>query len=200
MLYKIAHYLRDNLGFIWDWIEASNSFVFGIRYSKGLKSIPKVLQQHSGQLKVGIEIKLRLASVEDAEALACFFLSQPTEEYNYFQPHPFDKKSLDKLIRRTSFIMMLAVVDNQIVGYFFLRSFVHGRCFLGKMVDRHWRGKGIGKEMCKAAMDVATSLKLRMFESINKENKASLRSSSVLKQVVVQELENGDLLIEDLPL
>ena len=50
-------------------------------------------------------------------------------------------------------------------------------------------------------MDVALTLGIRMFESINKKNMASMRSTgAVLKQVIMQELEHGDLLIEDLPL
>lgn len=91
--------------------------------------------------------------------------------------------------------------DKKLVGYFFLRSFVHGQSYLGKMVDHGHQGQGIGKMMCKAAMDVAQTLGIRMFESINKRNMASMRSTgAVLKQVVLQELGHGDLLIEDLPL
>ena len=97
--------------------------------------------------------------------------------------------------------MYVVEQEGEIVGYFFLRSFVHGQTYLGKMVDHEHQGQGIGKLMCKAAMDVAVTLGVRMFESINMRNMASMRSTgAVLKQVVLQELEHGDLLIEDLPL
>lgn len=196
MLYKIAHLLRDHCIWIWDFAEAINSFAFRIRYSSRLKLVPQVLEKNSTE-----KICLREATVEDAEAMAEFFAKQPEGDYEFFRPHAFDTESLKVLLKRTSFMMYVAELDNQIVGYFFLRSFVHGQSYLGKMVDHEHQGQGIGKLMCKAAMDVALTLRIRMFESINKNNMASMRSTgAVLKQVVLEELEHGDLLIEDLPL
>jgi hypothetical protein len=47
-------------------------------------------------------------------------------------------------------------------------------------------------------MEMAEVLGLRMFESINKENVGSMRASEkACDIVVVEELENGDVLIED---
>lgn len=206
MLYKIAHLLRDYCGWIWELAEGVNSFAFGIRYSAQLKKVSQVLEKNSTD-----NVRLRVAVVEDAEALSAFFAKQPEEDFTFFRPHGFDAKSLKVLLKRTSFMMFVAETlkpaetldssETPIVGYFFLRSFVHGQSYLGKMVDHEHQGQGIGKQMCKAAMDVALTLGIRMFESINKDNMASMRSTgAVLKQVVLQELEHGDLLIEDLPL
>ena len=48
-------------------------------------------------------------------------------------------------------------------------------------------------------MDIAKALGLRMFETISKENIASLRSTEkVLNTRIVEEMENGYLYIEDL--
>lgn len=205
MLYKLAHLLRDYCSWIWDIAETINSYAFSIRYKKGLKLVPQVLAENSTE-----RVVLRVASPQDADALAAFFAKQPEENFTFFRPHEFDTKSLKILLDRTSFMMFVAEVStdrdlqikqNEIVGYFFLRSFVHGQSYLGKMVDHEHQGQGIGKLMCKAAMDVALILGVRMFESINKKNMASMRSTgAVLKQVVLEELEHGDLLIEDLPL
>lgn len=201
MLYKIAHIIRDRMGFLWEWLEECNSFAFKIRYRKGLRQLAQVLASHNGTLRDGVTpVTMRLLDERDASALAEMLARQPEEAFTYFRPHAFDVETLKKLIRRTSFIMAGVFVNDQIIGYFFLRSFVHGQSYLGKMVDHAHQGQGIGKRMCKAAMDVAVTLGIRMFESINRKNLASLGSSSVLKQVVVQELEEGDLLIEDLPL
>lgn len=184
------------MGWLWELAEAVNSFAFSVRYASQLKRVPQVLVKNSTE-----KIQLRVATVDDAEALASFFAKQPEEDFTFFRPHAFDAESLKVLLKRTSFMMFVAECDHEIVGYFFLRSFVHGQSYLGKMVDHEHQGQGIGKLMCKAAMDVALTLGLRMFESINKENMASMRSTgSVLKQVILQELEHGDLLIEDLPL
>lgn len=196
MLYRIAHLLRDYCGWIWELVEIINSFAFKIRYASFLKLVPEVLLRNSSE-----NIQLRVAVPEDAKALSAFFSKQPEEDFTFFHPHAFDAKSLKVLLKRTSFMMFVAESGGKIVGYFFLRSFVHGQSYLGKMVDHAHQGQGIGKLMCKAAMDVALTLGVRMFESINKENMASMRSTgAVLKQVVLEELEHGDLLIEDLPL
>ncbi len=196
MLYKLAHLLREHMAWLWEVAEGINSAAFTIRYRKPLKGVAEVLEKNSTE-----KVLLREARVEDAEALAEFFARQPEEGFEFFRPHGFDVETLRKLLKRTSFMMFVADKDSQIVGYFFLRSFVHGQTYLGKMVDHEHQGQGIGKMMCKAAMDVAVTLGVRMFESINKKNMASMRSTgAVLKQVVLQELEHGDLLIEDLPL
>lgn len=203
MLYKIAHYLRDHFFFVWDWIEGVNSVLFKFRYRKDIRQIPTILESYSLFLSEGNEEKhlsLRLTKEIDCEKLATFFKNQPEVSYSFFRPHAFDTETLKTLVGRESFISMLALVDEEIVGYFFLRSFFHGKSFLGKIVGVGWQGKGIGKVMCIAAMNVATTLGIRMFESINKNNPASLGSSSVLRQVVVKELENDDILIEDFPL
>ena len=205
MLYEIAHILRDKLGFVWDGLESLNSLLFGLRYRKVLRELPALLESRTTELgkqrREGLPmLTFRLASKEDAAAMACFFARQPEESYTYFRPHGFDEKTIQKLIQRTSFLTMLVLDGEKVVGYFFLRSFVHGCGYLGKIVDADSQGQGIGKQMCLVAMDVALSLGIRMFESINYKNEASMRSSSVLKQVIVEELDDGDLLIEDLPL
>lgn len=196
MLYKLAHILRDNFAWLWDVAEAINSFAFRIRYSGELKQIDSVMGRFG---KDGM--LLRQADVKDAEGLSLFFAKQPESDFEFFRPHGFDADALKVLLKRTSFMMFVVEKDGEIVGYFFLRSFVHGVTYLGKMVDHNHQGKGIGKMMCKAAMEVALTLGVRMYESINKNNMASMRSTgSVLKQVIIEELEHGDLLIEDLPL
>lgn len=205
MLYRIAHYLRANLSIIWESVEFVNSLLFRMIYDQRIKGIVSKLEQLTSSVNVDnnytlYPLQIRLLSERDVDDLFSFFSRQPKDDFKFFQPHSFDRRTLLRLVRRTSFISMAIFSNNQIIGYFFLRSFVHGRCFLGKMVDKSWRGKGIGKIICTTAMEIATLLGLRMFESINKENLASLRSSSVLKQVVVKELKDGDLLLEDFPM
>ncbi len=196
MLYKLAHLLRDHMGWLWEVAEGINSAAFSLRYRRKLKRVAHVLEKNSTE-----RVRLREAQVSDAEALALFFTKQPEEDFEFFRPHGFDIAALTILLKRTSFLMFVAEMDGEIVGYFFLRSFVHGQAYLGKMVDHAHQGQGIGKMMCKASMDVATTLGVRMFESINRQNMASMRSTgAVLKQVVLRELDHGDLLIEDLPL
>ena len=90
--------------------------------------------------------------------------------------------------------------NGQIAGYAFLRCFCNGKCFLGKMVDKNHQGKGICTQLCAVGMRMASALGIRMFESINKDNMGSMKASQkACRVVVVEELEGGDVLIEDLP-
>lgn len=191
MIYEFSHFLQNRLPFLWDFIEWGNSILFRLRCGRRLQAVDKVLKSYPSFYEV---------SEEHIPALVSFFASQPEDAFKHFRPHDFDEKTLRKLQKRKSFLMFCAGgAEGEITGYFFLRCFFIGKAFLGKMVEWNSRGKGIGTEMCKCAMDIAKSLGLRMFESISKENEASLRSTAkVLDMKVIKELDNNYLLIEDL--
>lgn len=119
------------------------------------------------------ELAMTMAAETDAVALAEFFAEQPEDAFVFFKPHAFDEKTLRKLAKR--------------------------KASLGKMVDINAQGQGIGKKMCLCAMVVASKLDLRMYETISKENIASLYSTQhVLDVKIVKEMGNGYLYKEDI--
>jgi hypothetical protein len=68
------------------------------------------------------------------------------------------------------------------------------------MVDVNHQGKGVCTNLCAVGMNIAEEIGFRMFESINKENIGSMKASQkACDVIVVEELENGDVLIEDRP-
>lgn len=138
--------------------------------------------------------------MDDVLPLATFFAKQPAESFTYFQPHGFDEKSIKRLVKNKAYLIFLVCNGKDIVGYYFLRCFFIGKSFLGKMVDHEYQGKGIGKMMCLSAMDVATHLHLRMFETISKDNLSSLYSTQkVLDPKLIEEMDNNYIYIEDFP-
>ena len=191
MLYKLTHFIQDKLPFLWELVEWGNSALFQLRYGRDSEKIAGILQRFPGFSE---------AESNDIPELVRFFEAQPEDAFRFFRPHGFDEKTLRKLQKRKSFLMFcVRNTEGGIVGYFFLRSFFIGKTFLGKMVDANSQGKGIGTQMCLCSMDIATALGLRMFETISKENIASLRSTEkVLNTRIVKEMENGYLYIEDL--
>lgn len=194
MLYEIAHIVKDRLKPVWNLVEWGNAQSFSLVYRKGLKQIPGILAKHSSEFTV------RLATEADSVNLAKFFEEQPEEAFKFFKPHAFDEKSLKKIIRNQAFITFLVLSGDSIVGYFFLRSFVNGKSFRGKIVDYRWQGRGIAKLMGKASTDVALALPIRMFGTISPENYASMASSKAVNEVkIVNTLENGYYYIEYLP-
>ena len=192
-MYKLAHYLRDKLPFIWDFVDWLNGLLFTLLYRERAKKLPNVLKEYSKDLEI---VSLSDCKVSDLEQ---FFVAQPEESFKYFKPHGFDAQSLRKLQRNKAFLAYVVKSEDKIAGYFFLRSFFIGKAYLGKMVDCNHQGQGIGKMMCLCAMDMAETLGLRMFETISRDNPASLHSSdSVLVTRIFKELPDNYLYIEDI--
>lgn len=188
MLYELAHILQTRTPWLWEGVEALNSMACGWKVGDG--------RNIRGSLPEGV----RIADVNDACRLADFFARQPEENFKWFRPHAFDEKTMRKLLERKSYIIYVLEESGEIIGYAFLRCFMNGKCFLGKMVDVNHQGKGVCTKLCEVGMNIAQQTGFRMFESINKENVGSMRASQkACDVVVVEELEGGDLLIEDRP-
>ena len=194
MLYKLAHILRDRFGFIWNLVEWGNALVFALTHRAALKKIPAILQECSGTYT------LRVAELADATALVTFFAEQPEEAFKFFKPHAFDEKTLSNIIRNRAFLTFLVLDGEKIVGYFFLRCFMNGKCFKGYMVADAYRGRGIAKLEGIAMNKVNEALGLRMFGSISPENFASMAAAKSVNEVkILKTLENGDFYVEFLP-
>ena len=194
MLYKLAHILRDRFGFLWNIIEWGNAFVFALTHGNAFRKIPGILEECSGQFT------LRVAAPADAAPLAAFFAEQPEEAFKFFKPHAFDEKTLSKIIRNRAFLTFLVLDGEKIVGYFFLRCFVNGKSFRGRIVDYRWRNKGIAKQMGLTMNKIIAVLNVRLFGSISPDNYASLQSTKAVNDIrIIKILDNGYYYIEYLP-
>ena len=194
MLYKLAHILRDKFGFLWNMVEWCNAFVFALTHGSALRKIPGILEECSGQFT------LREAAPAAAAPLATFFAEQPEEAFKFFKPHAFDEKTLSKIIRNKAFLTFLVLDKEKIVGYFFLRCFVNGKCFKGYIVDNSYMGRGIAKLEGLAMNKINEVLGLRMFGSISPKNPASMAVAKAVNEVkILSTLDNGDYYIEFLP-
>ena len=194
-MYQIIQFCRHKLPFIWDFIEWINCLVFRIRYGRRLKAIPKILAKASG-----VEIVYSQASTDDIENLVDFFNRQPQEAFIFFNPHKFDEKTIGHLIKNPSFIMILAKINGTIAGYSFLRCFMNGKAFRGKIVGVDFRGRGIAKSFGTLTTEIASALGLGLFGTISKANNASMASSKSSNEIkIIEELPNDYLLIQYLP-
>ena len=195
MLYDIAHIIKDKFGFLWEAIENVNGWLFACRYGKKLKNVDEVLSPLNGKYKV------RKTAEADVLPLVKFFSEQPEEAFEFFKPHGFDEKAIKRIVKNKAFQTFVVEDDRkQILGYFFLRSFVDGKCFCGRMADYRARGKGIGKLMAKAIEKVAVFERLRMYASISPDNLASLESAKAVSDVrIIKTLDNGYYYIERTP-
>ena len=188
MLYELAHTVQEKFPWMWTVVEELNATVCGWKMGRRTR------------LQECMPEGVRLADVNDAGRLADFFARQPEGSFRWFRPHPFDEATLRTLLGRKSYVIYVMEEDGEIIGYAFLRCFMNGKCFLGKMVDVNHQGKGVCTKLCAVGMKMAVKTGFRMFESINKENIGSMKASQkACEVIVVEELENGDVLIEDRP-
>lgn len=195
MLYEIAHVVKDKFGFLWEAVEWGNAEAFALMHKKGLNDIPEILKEVSNDT-----FTIRMTEEDDAPKLAKFFSEQPEDAYKFFKPHGFDEKSVRKVLRNKAFMTFVVAEGEEIVGYFFLRSFVNGKCFKGRMVDYRQRNRGIAKLMGIAINRTATRLGMRIFTTISPENYASLASTKAVNDIkIVKTLENGYYYIECTP-
>lgn len=194
-MYKLAHWIKDNIPFLWNFFEFLNSVLFNARYGKRLKNVNTVISSYP------CDFFIREATIKDVEGIVSFFKEQPKDAFKYFSPHRFDSKTISKLIKRKSYLFFIVLgPQQQIIGYFFLRCFFNGNCFRGKIVDYRWRNRGIATIMGAITTRIAQDLGLRMFGTISKSNIASFASSSAANEIkVLEELPNDYLYVEYLP-
>ncbi len=191
MLYKIAHILRDRLGWLWYLIEWVNGLLFWMRYGKRLNDF--VFTKMPDEYDI---VKMKDVSTEK---IMEFFSHQPEEAFTYFRPHDFDAKSIKRLQDNKAFLayMLMDKENGRIAGYCFNRCFFHGQGFRGRMVDIDYRGKGLGIAMNKILNEVGFGIGLRLFETVSKDNVASYKSALSASNVkVVKGMANNELYLE----
>lgn len=189
MLYAIAHFLRDKMPWLWDFVDMANSMLFSLRYGRKLKKFKSEIPLNDYKM-------LPIREVPTDE-IAKFFARQPENAYKFFKPHGFDTKSIKKLQKNKAFLAYFIMDKSTIAGYCFNRSFFHGKAFRGRMVDIGYRGKGLGTLMNRLLNEVGFGIGLRLYETVNKDNVASYRSALSASNIkVIDEKEDGDLFIE----
>lgn len=200
MLYNIAHFLRDQIPWLWDLVDMVNSSIFRIRYGKKLETVENEISR-KGFLRNKFSNSFDILPIRNVltNDLVEFFASQPIEAYRFFKPHGFDLKSIKKLQNNYAFLgyVLKDVTNDKIVGYCFNRSFFHGKGFRGRMVDVNYRGKGLGTTMNRLLNKVGFGIGLRLFETVSKDNVASYRSAiSASSFRVIEELPHNELYLE----
>lgn len=190
---NILIFIKHHFSFLWRIIEKVNSSIFSLLYRRRLlRTLPEVL--------AGVQEKpfrVRILDKNDAVSLHQLINSQPPEDVKYFNPHGTDLKSISGVFRNTSFLPMGIFEGHKLIGYFFLRFFANGKCFVGRLTDREYRGKGIGRIMNKIMYETAWRMKFRCLSTISKNNVLVMRAHEKNQSLkVLKELKNNYLLVE----
>lgn len=177
--------------------ERVNSTLFSLLYKNLDQTASSILNNYSKE--DFIFSKLEDSDVTD---LIDFRKRQDNSYLIYFDPHPFDRKTIERLLKHKSYTLMQIKEKSsgQIVGYFFLRCFFIGKAFHGLITDQKYVNRGLGTLMWKISMEICNRMGLRMYATISKHNVPSLKSASNATQLTIQEtLDNDFLLVECSP-
>lgn len=192
---KLLIFIKHHFSFIWSFVELINSIFFHILYGKVKKNAINTTLPKEHQ-----DFEYRLLIEDDLDNLTDFFKRQPEKAYEFFKPHAFDIPTLRRKLKDHSFIMMGVFCKGHLVGYFFLRCFFNKKAFRGKIVDFNFQGKGISKQMAVITTSICKMMKFRQFETLSKDNIASLASTEAVNKVkIINELSDNYIFIECFP-
>ena len=138
----------------------------------------------------------RLTST-DISALHNMISSQSPDDLRYFNPHGFDIPSLHRQLRNRAFLMMGVFENETPVGYFFLRFFVNRKCFVGRLTEAQYRGRGIGPAMNRIMYSIAWQMNFRCLSTISAKNHLVMKAHETNPHMmVVKKLDDNYMLVE----
>jgi [ribosomal protein S18]-alanine N-acetyltransferase len=101
------------------------------------------------------QFRVRPAAVGDARAMAELFAAVAGERTGIATEPPVDIDERAAQFARTAAESVVAVAGCQIVGMLHVEGRRHGFGELGMLVDRDWRGRGVGSALVQAAVSRA---------------------------------------------
>ena len=190
---RILIFIKHHLGFLWKIIDKINESLFHLLYKSRLDiQLPGVFND----LKKS-DYFFRKLEITDLVALEKLLSDQPKNDLRYFKPHGFDLKSLNVQFLKPSFLMIGAFEGEKLVGYFFIRFFTNRKCFVGRLIDKEHRGKGIGVAMNYVMYETAWRMNFRCLSTISIKNDYIMHAHARNHQmVIIKELQNDYLLVE----
>ncbi len=190
---KILIYIKHKLPFIWRMIDCLNAFLFRLLFSRRFNQ--SIIWAFNEFKLPGFEF--RLIESDDLREIKKLIDKQAIGRLEYFKPHKFHLKALKRVQSNPAFVMIGAFEHEEIVGYFFLRCFWNRKCFVGRIIDEPYEGKGIGRVMNNIMYNIAWRSNFRCLSTISKNNQAVMRSHASNKAMkILQELKDDYLLVE----
>lgn len=190
---RLLIFIKHHLVFIWRIIEWVNNQLFSILYAGSVYRISDEIIASQSL----IPYTFRILGLSDAEPLFELIKSQDPKDLRYFNPHAFDLDSIRRQLKKQSFLMMGAFEEDKIVGYFFLRFFANKKCFVGRLIDKDYRGKGIGPVMNEIMYQTSWKIGFRCLSTISKNNSAVINAHAKNRSMVIlKELQDDYMLVE----
>jgi RimJ/RimL family protein N-acetyltransferase len=103
------------------------------------------------------QFEIRPAQAGDARAMAALFASVAEERGGIATEPPVHIDERAAVFARSAGESVVAVADGQIIGLLHIEVSRHGFGELGMLVDRGWRGRGVGSALVASAVGWARS-------------------------------------------
>lgn len=178
---------------IWNAIEKLNGLLYSILYKSRMdEEVKKALKEFRLP-----DFETRQLNHQDLTLLSLLHDSQEASRVTYFNPHGFDQKSLLSVSRNPAFLMMGVFQGHRMVGYFFLRFFWNKKCFVGRLIDQPFEGKGIGRMMNSIMYNIGWRMGFKVLSTISRKNSLVMKShanNSFMK--VLRELDDDYLFVQ----
>jgi L-amino acid N-acyltransferase YncA len=101
------------------------------------------------------QFAVRPAKEGDARAMAEIFAAVAAERNGIATEPPVDVEARTALFARTAAGSVVAVTGSQIIGMLHIEVSQHGFGEVGMLVDRDWRGRGVGSALVQEAISRA---------------------------------------------
>lgn len=190
---KLLIYIKHHLRFLWKVIEWGNTILFQALYVKRMNRIvPEVFLEFTME-----PFMFRRLLISDAVRLHALIHRQNASDLEFFRPHGMDMKSIERQFSNRAFLMMGVFRDDVLTGYFFLRFFCNRTCFVGRLIDTGYRGRGIGDVMNNIMYETAWRMRFRCLSTISRNNKLVMHAHERNSRMkILKELRNDFLLVE----
>lgn len=196
MIARTLLFVKHRIPWLWEIVDWVNTVLYRALHRKRM-------QQHVARAfsEFGLDgFEFRSLCQTDLGNLNALIQKQGEERLRYFRPHGFDTESLRRAQANPAFMMFGVLHGSQLVGYFFLRCFWNRKCFVGRLIDRQFEGRGIGRVMNQIMYHGAWWSGFRCMTTVSKHNMAIMRSHrNNVHAHTLSELSSDYLLIEFLP-
>jgi len=178
---ELVYRLNENdhwLFRVYDW---SNEVFAALRFSG--------LRRRAGTLDVplqtnkGLEARIRFLHPDDEEAFADLCASF---DAHYQPPHPLDRASIARTLRRRSYLPFGIFVEGELAGYLLLRLFYPSRAVTGIWTLPNTHNLGLGQEALKQTAAFTHSEGLPDFATIPIDNENSVRMANAAGWKVIR--------------
>lgn len=186
-------FIKYKLPLVWLLIEQVNGLFFHLKYGFKLKN----------QLKIFCEnysidnIIYKFIENNHLVALNILLTELELSQKKYFEAHSYTLHGLSLQLSNRSLIMLGCFNNDELIGYFFLRCFFNKKCFIGRLVHKDFRSKGIGRTMNTIMYRAAWQSGFRVYATLSAENQLVMQSHRNNPYMhILKELPDNYMLVE----